>query len=246
MKTIKERAKAIIFEHESDIATAFSRAFALVQEIANAPEPEPVSDGHVYVHVSGLTGSGKSAVAGEIEIAMRAIGLDVEWVDSKSEKRLTHADYTSALELYRPKVRIFEKNIPRTAPPAFDHDAMDVFAANRFHVKPCDKRLFGWQVTAGDGEQTLYVGRKPDCENVARKLAGAFLDGAFYYSGLANAPNPPVLSDERILEIAMSDDVSLIEDQGPGVRPRITVHNSIGGVYAFARAIERELLGENE
>ena len=33
MKTIKERAKAIIFEHESDIATAFSRAFALVQEI---------------------------------------------------------------------------------------------------------------------------------------------------------------------------------------------------------------------
>ena len=97
MKTIKERAKAIIFEHESDIATAFSRAFALVQEIANAPEP-----------------------------------------------------------------------------------------------------------------------------------------------------NPPVLSDERILEIAMSDAVSLIEDQGPGVRPRITVHNSIGGVYAFAHAIERELLGENE
>lgn len=43
MKTIKERAKAIIFEHESDIATAFSRAFALVQEIANAPEPEPVA-----------------------------------------------------------------------------------------------------------------------------------------------------------------------------------------------------------
>ena len=90
----------------------------LEQEVANAMEPESVSDGHVYVHVSGLTGSGKSAVAGEIEIAMRAIGLDVEWVDSKSEKRLTHADYTSALELYRPKVRIFEKNIPRTAPPA--------------------------------------------------------------------------------------------------------------------------------
>lgn len=44
MKTIKERAKAIIFERESDIATAFSRAFALVQEIANAPEPEPVGE----------------------------------------------------------------------------------------------------------------------------------------------------------------------------------------------------------
>ena len=60
---------------------------------------------------------------------------------------------------------------------------------------------------------------------------------------LEAAPQPPALTDERILELAMSDDVSLIEDQGPGVRPRITVHNSIGGVYAFVRAIERELLG---
>ncbi len=91
---------------------------ALLQELVDAPEAEPVADGHVYVHVSGLTGSGKSAVAGEIEIAMRAIGLDVKWANSESEKRITHADYTSALELYRPKVRIFEKNIPRTAPPA--------------------------------------------------------------------------------------------------------------------------------
>ena len=97
---------------------ALNAMAALLQELIDAPEPESVSDCHVYVRVSGLTGSGKSAVAGEIEIAMRAIGLDVEWVDSKSEKRLTHADYTSALELYRPKVRIFEKNIPRTAPPA--------------------------------------------------------------------------------------------------------------------------------
>ena len=60
------------------------------------------------------------------------------------------------------------------------------------------------------------------------------------------APKLPALTDERIYEIAMSDDVSLIEDQGPGIRPRIIVHNSIGGVYAFARAIERELLGENQ
>lgn len=126
-------------------------------------------------------------------------------------------------------------------PPAFDHDAMDVFAANRFHVKPCDKRLFGWQVTAGDGEQTLYVGRKPDCENVARKLAGAFLDGAFYYSGLANAPQPPALSDGRILEIyeeakanwnAQADQCNQWSDLG--VDEVVTL---------VARAIEREILG---
>ena len=69
---------------------------------------------------------------------------------------------------------------------------------------------------------------------------------AVYMAGVNAAPPPQMLSDERILEIAMSDDVSLIEDQGPGVRPRITVHNSIGGVYAFARAIEREILGGGE
>ena len=112
----RQRASQLVRSQTEE--EAIGEAFALLQELIDAPEPEPVSDCHVYVHVSGLTGSGKSAVAGEIEIAMRAIGLDVEWVDSKSEKRLTHADYTSALELYRPKVRIFEKNIPRTAPPA--------------------------------------------------------------------------------------------------------------------------------
>ena len=87
--------------------------------IIGSPARDPaqsVPDGHVHVQVSGLSGSGKSAVAGEIEIALRTIGLDVEWVDSESEKRLTHADYVSALELYKPKVRIFEKNIPRATP----------------------------------------------------------------------------------------------------------------------------------
>ena len=121
MKTIKERAEWLFATRRDAEVTATEWVAVMgevLKEIADAPEPEPVADGHVYVHVSGLTGSGKSAVAGEIEIAMRAIGLDVEWVGSESEKRLTHADYTSALELYRPKVRIFEKNISRTAPPA--------------------------------------------------------------------------------------------------------------------------------
>ena len=76
-------------------------------------------------------------------------------------------------------------------------------------------------------------------------IATAFSRAFALVQEIANAPNPPVLSDERILEIAMSDDVSLIEYRGPGWS-RITVHNSIGGVYALARAIERELLGENE
>jgi len=74
---------------------------------------EAPTDGEVLVTVSGLTGSGKSAVAGEIEILCKALGLEVEWVESEEEKRLTHADWTEALELYKPRVRIVEVNIPR-------------------------------------------------------------------------------------------------------------------------------------
>lgn len=68
---------------------------------------------NVTVIVRGLTGSGKSAIAGEIEILCKALGLDVEWLDSEEEKRLTHADWTSDLELYKPRVIIIEENIPR-------------------------------------------------------------------------------------------------------------------------------------
>lgn len=72
----------------------------------------------VYVEVSGLTGSGKSAVMGEIEIALKAIGLTVETDAAfQSEKNMTHADWQSALDLYRPTVVLTERNIPRPSPP---------------------------------------------------------------------------------------------------------------------------------
>ena len=68
--------------------------------------------GEVLVTVSGFTSSGKSAIAGEIEIMCRALGLQVEWPDGASEKNMTHADWTAALEQYKPRVRIVEQNIP--------------------------------------------------------------------------------------------------------------------------------------
>lgn len=73
-----------------------------------------IQKGEVLVTVTGLTGSGKSAIAGEIEIMCRALGLEVEWGEGAAEKHLTHADWTNALEMYRPRVRIVEANIPRT------------------------------------------------------------------------------------------------------------------------------------
>ncbi|HGL7014118.1 TPA: ead/Ea22-like family protein [Klebsiella pneumoniae] len=74
-----------------------------------------VKQGEVLVTVAGFTGCGKSAVAGEIEIAMKAIGVPVTWANGDSEKRMTGADWLTAIEMYKPTVRIVEVNIPRGA-----------------------------------------------------------------------------------------------------------------------------------
>lgn len=70
----------------------------------------------VYVEISGFTGSGKSAIYGEIEIALKAIGVTVQHADpvaARSEKNMTGADWLTALELYKPHVILSEVNIVR-------------------------------------------------------------------------------------------------------------------------------------
>lgn len=68
----------------------------------------------VSVTVSGPTGSGKSAVLGEIMIALRAIGLTVEIGEGERlEMGMTHGDFATALDLYRPTVTLREVNEPR-------------------------------------------------------------------------------------------------------------------------------------
>ncbi|HDP6485676.1 TPA: ead/Ea22-like family protein [Escherichia coli] len=71
--------------------------------------------GEVLVVVSGFTGCGKSAIAGEIEIAMKAIGVPVKWTNGDAEKRMTGADWLTAIEMYKPTVRIVEVNVTRAA-----------------------------------------------------------------------------------------------------------------------------------
>lgn len=71
--------------------------------------------GEVLVVVSGFTGCGKSAIAGEIEIAMKAIGVPVKWTNGDAEKRMTGADWLTEIEMYKPTVRIVEVNVPRAA-----------------------------------------------------------------------------------------------------------------------------------
>jgi adenylylsulfate kinase-like enzyme len=60
-------------------------------KIANTLESiaSTVGRGEVLVTVAGFTGCGKGAIAGEIEIALKAIGVPVTWVNGDAEKRMT-------------------------------------------------------------------------------------------------------------------------------------------------------------
>ena len=98
----------------------------------------------VHVEVSGLTGSGKSAVMGEIEIALKALGLKVEHgPDFQAEKNGTHADWQQALDLNQPTVVLTERNISRQ--PQAREEAQPV--AWRFRDHPNN----GWVYTGLGG-----------------------------------------------------------------------------------------------
>lgn len=70
----------------------------------------------------------------------------------------------------------------------FPHEEVDALAITRYKVVDADKSMF-WEsaVVAGDGTRQLYTGRKVECENMARKFAGAFAEGAFVFHAM-NAP----------------------------------------------------------
>lgn len=60
---------------------------------------------------------------------------------------------------------------------------LDQIAVERYKVVPAHESMFHrWAVVAGNGTQQLYVGREVECQNMARKFAGAFLDGAYLAS----------------------------------------------------------------
>lgn len=103
-------------KHQEQLEKLSIELDAAKQRIAEleAREIKPAK-GEVLVVVSGFTGCGKSAIAGEIEIAMKAIGVPVQWTNGDAEKRMTGADWLTAIEMYKPTVRIVEVNVPRAA-----------------------------------------------------------------------------------------------------------------------------------
>lgn len=118
-----------------DVANFCAMLSSRGEGIAAAPQVAvPVERGEVLVTVSGFTGSGKSAIAGEIEIMCRALGLQVEWPNGVAEKNMTHADWTSALEMYNPRVRIMERNVSLAVAVATTQPAAQEMGAQQFRL----------------------------------------------------------------------------------------------------------------
>lgn len=95
-----------------------------------------------------------------------------------------------------------------------------------------------WAVVAGDGARQLYLGRKVECENMARKFAGAFLDGAFV--ALQNAA-PTTTAQAAPAAVAGPDDYTpLLDDEGRmmvGTSHHYTAEN-IRALVAEYKALE--------
>ncbi len=102
-----------LVEYVDDMREKLEAAEKRIAEL-EAREIKPAK-GEVLVVVSGFTGCGKSAIAREIEIAMKAIGVPVQWTNGDAEKHMTGADWLTAIEMYKPTVRIVEVNVPRAA-----------------------------------------------------------------------------------------------------------------------------------
>ncbi|EFL8402758.1 ead/Ea22-like family protein, partial [Escherichia coli] len=91
-----------LVEYVDDMREKLEAAEKRIAEL-EAREIKPAK-GEVLVVVSGFTGCGKSAIAGEIEIAMKAIGVPVQWTNGDAEKHMTGADWLTAIEMYKPTV----------------------------------------------------------------------------------------------------------------------------------------------
>src|SRR5207244_12058381 len=106
-----------IRRHDRDHHPASDRSSAAMTDATNPTVGgETARKSQVTVTVSGLTGSGKSAVYGEIVLAMQAIGVPVVHADEKAwrtECHMAHADWQDGLNLYRPVVTMVEQNISR-------------------------------------------------------------------------------------------------------------------------------------
>jgi hypothetical protein len=132
--------------------------------------------------------------------------------ETEAEKRAFAFGWFKALESERMKAESVQEDAARyrwlaaSAGAVAGPDDIDAIALTRYKVVHSHDSMFHrFAVVAGDGKQQLYLGREAECENMARKLAGAFLDGAFYQSNIA--PTPAAQAADSVQEDAARPDI---------------------------------------
>ncbi len=88
-------------------------------------------------------------------------------------------------------------------PKPFPHEDMDKVALARYTVAKSKSTIWPCSVVAGDGEQEPFSGSESTCKHVARKLTGAFLDGAFYAHSTTALLSEAEIQDLRDRAIGM-------------------------------------------
>ena len=80
------------------------------------------------------------------------------------------------------RAAIERQSVPQPQPVQQEPGAwqsIESMAVERYKVVPSHESMFyRHAVVAGNGMQQLFLGRETECANMARKFAGAFLDGA--------------------------------------------------------------------
>lgn len=111
--------------------------------------------------------------------------------DGSTEGPIMHSQICEARKTSGAWTPLYAGAAPAAVSPRgeYPHEQMDAMALDRYKVVPSNaSMLWSHAVVAGDGTQQLYVGREVECQNMVRKFAGAFLDGAFAFHSTAAAP----------------------------------------------------------
>ena len=100
---------------------------------------------------------------------------------------------------------------PQAVQAAAVPEAIEQMAADRYKVVPSHESMFHrWAVVADNGAQQLYIGREGECQNMARKFMGAFLDGAFVAMQNAAAPQIDWESAAEKIAIEVADNCGTV------------------------------------